>query len=460
MGQIARRRFLLAAGFAGAGAISLDSLIRGYKLFGTAASKAQNDGSRLGPLVPTASRNTKETLLALPKDFNYTVFGKTGDLMSDGTRTPRAHDGMAAFQSRRQLRLVRNHEINNQVGTSGAGLAERSYDPLAGGGTTTLIVDPKSRELRKSFVSLSGTLVNCAGGATPWNSWISCEETVLGERKFKNRYNQDQGGFSKPHGYCFEVPAFADGPVNPTPIKAMGRFVHEAIAVDPQTGIVYLTEDLVTCGFYRFLPNRTSRLGAGGRLQMLAVKNKPQFNTTTQQKEGLSLPVTWVDIPDPDPSDADFDNLSVYRQGLERGGATFCRLEGCLFGLGKVFFTSTSGGDRKLGQVWEYQPGSGANGGLLTLLLEPTDPALLNMPDNISLTRTGGLVICEDNSTSVHLQLFSSEREMASLARNIVLGFETQEFAGVTFSPDFETLFVNIQVPGLTFAIWGPWDRL
>jgi len=117
----------------------------------------------------------------------------------------------------------------------------------------------------------------------------------------------------------------------------MGRFVHEAIAVDPQTGIVYLTEDLVTCGFYRFLPTRTRRLGAGGRLQMLAVKNQPQFNTTTQQKEGLSLPVTWVDIPDPDPSDADFDNLSVYRQGLERGGTTFCRLEGCIFGLGKIF---------------------------------------------------------------------------------------------------------------------------
>ena len=193
---------------------------------------------------------------------------------------------------------------------------------------------------------------------------------------------------------------------------------------------------------------------------MWAIKSQPQFDTTTRQREGIPLPVTWVDIPDPDPVEAENDDLAVYKQGTARGGATFRRLEGCLYGRGKIFFTSTSGGDRKLGQVWEYTPGSETNGGTLTLLLEPSDPNLLNMPDNLCLTRRGGLVICEDNSAAVHLKLFSSDGEMTNLAKNVIPGFESREFAGVTFTPDGETLFVNIQVPGFTFAIWGPWDRL
>jgi uncharacterized protein len=304
--KLDRRNFLRASALAGAGAFTLQQLACSGDLMGTVTSSpAGVNTSLLGALTPTRAENVEETVLALPKDFHYTVIGKTGDVLSDGLRTPRAHDGMWAFDVNGQLRLVRNHEVNNQVGTEGAAIGPNAYDPLAGGGTTTLVVDPKTRQVVRQFVSLSGTLVNCAGGPTPWNSWISCEETVLGPRRFRNAQFQAQGGFSKQHGYCFEVPAAADGPVAPVPLKAMGRFVHEALAVDPATGIVYLTEDRATCGFYRFVPNKSGQLAAGGRLQMLAINGRPAFLTTTRQQQGVKQPVAWVDINDPDPSDPD-----------------------------------------------------------------------------------------------------------------------------------------------------------
>jgi uncharacterized protein len=412
-----------------------------------------------GPLFPTKSNNTAETLLALPKGFQYTVIGKTGAMMSDGRPTPRAHDGMAAFEVNNQLRLVRNHEVNNQTGMPGIAIGPDPYDPLAGGGTTTLVIDPKTREVVKDFVSLSGTLVNCCGGPTPWKSWITCEETLLGKDQLKNERGQNLGGFTQHHGYCFEVPAAADKTVAPVPLKAMGRFQHEAVAVDPRTGIVYLTEDRVTAGFYRFIPRKRGELAAGGRLQMLAVKNQPNFIASKQQQTGVAHPVTWVDIADPDPPEAGLDTLAVYKQGIAAGGATFVRLEGCLYGNRRIYFTSTSGGDKRLGQVWEYVP-AGKDRGFLTLLFQPADPTVLNMPDNICLTSGGNLAICEDNGVTNFIRVLNPKGQLYDLAKNIFEGFETREFAGVSFSPDFKTLFFNIQVPGVTLAVWGPWQSI
>jgi secreted PhoX family phosphatase len=238
----------------------------------------------------------------------------------------------------------------------------------------------------------------------------------------------------------------------------MGRFVHEAVAVDSQTGIVYLTEDLPAAGFYRFIPEQPGKLVAGGRLQMLAIKDRPNFDTRTKQKAGSAMPATWVDIHDPDPAEAEKNNLAVYRQGVAGGAATFARLEGCFYGNGVVYFTSTSGGDKGLGQVWQYVP-SGNDEGQLSLLLEASDPSRLHMPDNICLAGRN-LIICEDNEEQIHLRVLTPEGHLFDLAKNIARGFETKEFCGATFSPDGQTLFVNLQVPGMTFAIWGPWERL
>ena len=459
MSKLDRRSFLFTAGRASAGALAFSGLVNRTALVSANSSARSLSTAGYGPLFPTESTNTGQTLLALPKGFKYTVFGKTGAIMSDGLRTPGAHDGMAAFHVGKELRLIRNHEVASLVGRPGGAIGPHAYDALAGGGTTTLVINPETREVIRDFVSLSGTLVNCAGGATPWQSWISCEETLLGIERYKNASGQDQGGFDQNHGYCFEVSARADKPVNPVPLKGMGRFKHEAIAVDAKSGIVYLTEDQAACGFYRFLPHKRGKLADGGRLQMLSVKGRPNFNTTKEQRAGVALPVIWVDINDPDPAAAQRDEMAVYNQGIAAGAATFCRLEGCLYGNGRIYFTSTGGGDKHLGQVWEYAP-SGKDHGFLKLLVEPTDPSILNMPDNLCLTSGGNLVICEDNGVANYLKVLNPRGELFDFAKNIFDGFETREFAGVTFSPDFKTLFVNIQVPGLTLAIWGPWQLL
>ena len=457
MSKVNRRKFLIEAGLTSAGLLAFHGFSERFSLLSANAFAAPN-AAGYGPLTPVPTKNTAELLLALPPDFQYTVFSKTGAMMSDGRPTPRAHDGMAAFKVGRELRIVRNHEVNNYVGKPGIALDPNAYDPLAGGGTTTLVIDPNTREVVRDFVSLSGTLVNCAGGPTPWQSWISCEETVLGPKEFLSSEGGQRGGFSKHHGYCFEVSAKSNRAVAPVPLKQMGRFVHEALAVDPRTGILYLTEDIGTAGFYRFIPRKRGRLEAGGQLQMLAIEGKPKYDTRMGQKVNVPLPVSWVDIADPDPPEAESDNIAVYKQGLAAGGATFKRLEGCLGANGRIFFTSTSGGDKKLGQVWQYIP-SGKDKGSLTMLFEVTDPAVLHMPDNICLAGKDRLAICEDNGVNNHVRILTSQGQMVDLARNIVPGFESREFAGVTFSPDRQTLFVNIQVPGLTFAIWGPWDR-
>jgi secreted PhoX family phosphatase len=367
---------------------------------------------------------------------------------------------MAAFKVNGELRLVRNHEINNDLGRDGAafGDAAFAYDMKAGGGTTTLIIDPKTRELVRDFVSLNGTLHNCAGGPTPWGSWVSCEETTLGNNLIKDESGSERGGFSQKHGYCFEVVAGADGAVKATPLATMGRFVHEAVAVDAGTGVVYLTEDRLTAGFYRFIPKRQGKLSDGGKLQMLAIAGRRQFDLRTGQKAGESFDVNWVEIDEPDPPDAEKSTDAVYRQGFALGAATFARLEGCWYGGASVYFTSTSGGDKRLGQVWQYSP-QDKDKGRLKLIYESQEEEALDMPDNICVSPNGGLILCEDGNNEQYVRGLTRDGKIFDFAQNILPGYEGKEFAGATFSPDGQTLFVNIQTPGVTLAIWGPWDR-
>ena len=409
-----------------------------------------------GPLVRTPSLNTGESLIALPPGFQYTAIGRRGSQMADGNPTPPRPDGMSAFQVRGELRLVRNHE-EFEAGTRIARSGE-FYDTVGRGGTTTLVVDPRSRLLVRDFVSLSGTSVNCAGGFTPWGSWITCEETTEGPG----------AGFQKKHGYCFEVPSDADGPVAARPLTAMGRFRHEAIAIDPASGIVYLTEDLGGSGFYRFLPNTAGRLADGGRLQMLAILDRPRYDTQTGQLPGIRLPVYWVDIAEPDPVDAEFNLFAVYNQGRALGAAKFARLEGAYYASGRIVFVATNGGDKGLGQIWEYLPyrAIGARrravrspvSGVLRLVYESTDINTLKAPDNLCMSPRGSLLLCEDGpTTQQYLRGLTSVGEIFDFARYDTESFGRAEFAGATFSPDGETLFVNLQGPDVTLAIWGPW---
>lgn len=144
-----------------------------------------HDNGGYGPLTPVADRRDGVARLALPAGFSYVSFGVEGTPMSDGNLTPRAHDGMAAFAlPNGNVRLVRNHEDRDTAANATVkGEPTRAYDPKGGGGTTSLEVRVASagdREFVRDFMGLNGTIVNCAGGPTPWDSWLSCEETTQG----------------------------------------------------------------------------------------------------------------------------------------------------------------------------------------------------------------------------------------------------------------------------------------
>lgn len=452
MSRTPRRQFLQQAVLAGGAAISvpLEALWRSAE-----AGRLAPDDLGYGPLQPVNDEATGLPLLHLPESFRYRSFGWTGDLLDSGARTPGAHDGMAAFPGPDgSVVLIRNHELSPATAFD-LGLA---YDPEAGGGTTTVTFNPTSGLVMSARTSLAGTLRNCAGGATPWGSWLTCEETTLGPA--------DNPVLTQSHGYVFEVPL--GGRPTLEPIVAMGRFVHEAVAVDPETSIVYETEDQRRSGLYRFTPRTPRRLAEGGRLQMLAIDGQPRADLRSGQRAGMKFGIHWVDIAAPDRAHVDErqkDGGGVFAQGFEGGGAIFGRLEGAWFSGGRVFVTSTDGGDAKMGQVWELD----IRNQELRLVYESPGADVLNMPDNLVVSPRGGLVLCEDGTANPCVHGLTRDGRIVRFARNNVVlngerngiagDFRGREFAGATFSPDGRWLFVNIQSPGMTLAITGPWER-
>jgi secreted PhoX family phosphatase len=414
-------------------------------------------------------------LLDLPDGFSYRIVSKSGDTMDDGLQVPPAHDGMAAFAGEDgRVVLVCNHEMPPafpEYSAFGTGfealpgrIRERVYDHGGGkspgaGGTTTTVYNPGTGRTERQHLSLAGTELNCAGGPTPWGSWLSCEECF-----------EDPGtDFSRgrlitrdeKHGYVFEVPAGESGLAEPLPIRAMGRFEHEACAVHAPSGIVYMTEDRHYSLFYRYIPDVPGRLRQGGRLQALAIAGRPAqplHNWTGDPAiaTGESLATYWIDLDDVDPVEND-----LRLRGAAAGAATFARGEG-LCNAGDAFaFTCTIGGRQRLGQVFLYQPSAveGQDGeqqqpGRLTLIAEAGEDSLLRNADNLTMAPWGDLVLCEDTSGHCGLIGIRPDGTQYHLADN---AYSKSELAGVCFSPDGRTLFVNIQYPGTTVAITGPW---
>lgn len=424
--------------------------------------------ARFGPLIPDP-----DGILDLPKGFRYQVVSTAGKEMDDGLLVPPRADGMAAFDlGDGAITLICNHENHPaRPGAFGPGnerlsLLEKSalYDAGHGvtpgtGGTTTIVYDPVAGEVRRQHLSLAGTEINCAGGKTPWDSWLSCEESFQnpGERVGRRGTVQRE----QRHGYVFEVPAAATGVVNPVPLKAMGRFEHEAAAVEPDSGIVYMSEDKHRSLLYRFIPSVPGDLVEGGRLQALAIVDQPSFDTRNWDA-AAPMPVRqwfetrWVDLENPDP-----DENTLRLDGFERGAARFARGEGLTYADGSLFLTATIGGPNRLGQVFEYrpsavegQPGEKDNPGRLRLFAECEPDSLLRNADNLTVGPWGDLVICEDTADHCGLVGMTSEGVQYAIADN---PYTTSELAGVCFSPDGQVMFVNIQVRGLTLAITGPW---
>ena len=446
-----RRSFLVRSAAAG---VAIAGPLQALMARAGDGRRPHGDGTPdYGPLFPVADETTGLPLLMLPAGFRYLSFGWTGDPLVGGRPTPPAHDGMAALPGRwGRTYLVRNHEISSDAGVFAP--ETPTYDPAATGGTTTLEFDSHRGRFVKSWASLTGTRTNCAGGPTPWGTWLTCEETLAEPAP--------GSPLTKPHGYVFEVPLRR--PATGEPLKGLGRFVHEAVAVDPRTTIVYLTEDRGTSGFYRFIPNRRRHLAAGGRLQMLGVAGAPKYDTRKGQTPNTPLSVVWYDIADPDRAHFDpNDNLGVFRQGFDQGGAVFARLEGAWYSKGVVYFVSTSGGNVGEGQIFAYD----IRHNQMSLVYESPSAAVLDSPDNITVSPRGGLVLCEDGSSTEFLHGLTRSGTIFKFAQNnvvlngerngIVGDFRGAEFAGATYSPCGDWLFVNTQAPGITFAITGQW---
>jgi uncharacterized protein len=395
--------------------------------------------------------------LDLPHGFRYRIFSAENEPMKTGGIVPSLHDGMAAFAGAHgQTALVRNHEINlddvEEDGVTPVPHANTAvYDPEAtAGGTTTLLVAP-DRQLIKDWVSLAGTVTNCAGGPSPWGTWLTCEE------EFES--------IGKPHGYVFEVDPFRGG--DPLPIVGMGRFEHEAVAFD-RRGMAYLTEDADSpfgC-IYRYIPNRPfggrGSLHAGGTLAALAVPGLGS-DLSIVQNVGMVLNVTWVDVPNVNPGDND---IPVREQVHALGGTQIQKAEGIWSGKdGTIWFVTSYGGgpnaedeeDRSAaahsGQIWKYDP---TNETVELVVLFPVGTPF-DGPDNIAIGPHGFAVACTDGEEDQWLVGITDEGRVFPFAKNAL---NDEEFAGATFSPDRRTLFVNLQSPGLTYAIWGPWSGI
>ena len=442
-----RRSFLRHAAVAAAASIPFSALVERVE----AAKRPRGVG--YGPLVPTLDATTGLPLLMLPEGFAYVSFGWVGDPMTTGEPTPGLHDGMAAFAwkkpNQHMVRLVRNHEL--QGGTSFGSVA---YDPQAAGGTTTVTFDERRGEYVGTRPSLSGTIRNCAGGPTPWGSWLTCEETTA-----------FTAATAMPHGCVFDVPIDSDG--NPEPIRDMGRFSHEAVAVDKVSGYIYETEDAGgSSGFYRFVPRKKRQPSLGGQLYMLRVAGSPLANLGISYPHGTTFNVDWVLVPQPDSPSPTMPGNFVWAQGRAGGAATFARLEGCWYGNDrKIYIVSTSGGAVGQGQIWVYDPAAET----ITLLFESPGSEVLNAPDNITVSPRGGLVLCEDGGGEEFLHGLTVEGEIFRFCRNTVVlngeknglvgDFSSSEFAGACYSPNGQWLFANVQSPGITFAITGPWRK-
>jgi secreted PhoX family phosphatase len=489
MAVIDRRKFLQGAAAAG-GAAALS----GGPFAGLVANVGAVSTVSLGPLGPVEDERDGKVRLHLPAGFAYRSFHDT-DLpagqsitLDDGTVLRGRHDGMGAFVGASGDNiLVRNHEQNNP------GVAidvDSAYDRMAQGGCTTTIVSDRG-EVRAAWTSLSGTMMNCSGGRMPWGSWVTCEETVNGPDVGPDFTTVSNVPLTQRHGFIYEVPT--EGVSDGEPITSAGRFAHEAVAFDPDGGFLYLTEDnfAFPSGFYRYRPPSdpmvTGRLANGGQLQMLRVVGTANAHLEAAQAAGTTYHVDWVDIDDPNPTFAYTPGVTastsndtalqhVGSQGRAQGAAGFSRLEGAAFDRGVVYFTSTQGGGlaetgpeliagygNGTGQVWGYRPADQT----LTCVFQSSGASVLELPDNVTTSNRGTLILCEDGPADNYIRGLTRDGQLFDIVLNRLRRnaspFATrfgEEFAGSTFSNNGKTLFVNIQAAqAVTFAIWGNWQK-
>jgi len=449
--KISRQKFLKDISIITIGMLAFSNML-------LAAEKGITHLSNIFPVV-----NDPKGILRLMKGFKYNIISKKGQMMSDGLTVPDHADGMASFKGKGDnIILIRNHEIGhfktieklldkNPMQKNKKYINQFSdlmYDQgknqtPCGGGTSTIVYNTKTQSVEKEYLSLAGTLVNCGGGITPWNTWISCEETV--DRK--------GSGLTKNHGYNFEVIPSETIKLNKAiPLKDMGRFRHEAIAIDPKTNIAYQTEDRKDGLIYRFVPNVKKQYAKGGKLQALVIKNMKTNDTRNWEVDNFVIntkyQIDWIDLDNiQNPKD------DLRKRGAKKGAAIFARGEGMWYDNNIVYFTCTSGGSKNLGQIWKID----TDNQTLEMMFESQNSDVMKMCDNMTIAPWGDVVICEDGKGQDRLIGLKPNGTTYIIAENYL---NNSEFAGVNFSPDGKILFVNIYRPTMTIAITGPWKEI
>jgi secreted PhoX family phosphatase len=389
-------------------------------------------------------------VLDIHRSLSYNIISTKGQKMSDGYRVPGNPDGMSLFNiDQDHSVLVRNHELGRTSGRlmgpftnpsiDALKLGEKHYDKNAFGGTTNILLNNKSNEVVKEYLSLSGTMTNCAGGSSPWGTWLTCEENIAKKKKDKVS-----------HGYVFEVDPKKEFLQTPVPLKKMGRFNHEAVAFD-KYGCAYLTEDRSDGLIYKFIPKNKNSLDDGD-LYALKISKKDSRNWKNRDLIiNQKFNIEWVRLEDIDP-----DSDTLRDEGIDKGATIFARGEGIAQDGESIFITCTSGGMLNKGQIWKITPRS-TKESTLELWFEVGKNDMLNMPDNLTVAPWGDLIVCEDNPDIDRLWGIKPNGESYLIAEN---NYSRAELAGVCFNPQNNVLYLNIQQNGQTLAIDGDWNSV
>ncbi|MGH3737574.1 MAG: alkaline phosphatase PhoX [Micromonosporaceae bacterium] len=377
------RRTLLRGAVIGVGAAAFGGSLWRGAFAGQGASPAA-DGP-YGPLQPADANGVQ-----LPSGFTSRIVARSSQQVPGTSYTWHpAPDGGACFADGSGWIYVSNSEIS---GSGGVGALRFSADGSVSG----------------AYRILDRTNRNCAGGSTPWSTWLSCEEVS--------------------YGAVFETDPYGVKAAVRHP--AMGLFKHEAAAVDPDRKVVYLTEDETDGGLYRYTPSSWPDLSAGTLEVLTAGKGKNRNS------------IAWVRVPDP-------SGGSGPTRGQVREMKRFSGGEGCHYGNGVCYFT-TKGDNR----VWAYD----AAANTLSVLYDDGTP--LSGVDNITGTPSGDLFVAEDGG-NMEICMIEPSAVTSVFARLVDQG--SSEICGPAFSPDGTRLYFSSQrgtsgssSGGLTYEVTGP----